>query len=99
MFLHKIQSSRNKGIVFTIGTEYVSFSTNIGIKIIFAIIMAIPFTIVWNSAIPTYFAFYIPEQLHNLGYWYLVGVTFLFTSVGEQIQRVIPKFISKGKHK
>lgn len=76
------------------GLEYVLAFIKILFQIAFAIVSAIPFRIAWNAVIPIYFAEYIPIQLHNIPFWHFVGIILLFSFIGEQIQKITPKFIS-----
>lgn len=76
------------------GLEYILAFVRIAFQIAFAIVSAIPFKIAWNAVIPVYFASYIPEQLHNITYLHFVGIILVFTFIGEQVQKITPKFIS-----
>lgn len=76
------------------GLEYILAFIRIAFQVAFAIVSAIPFKIAWNAVIPVYFASYIPEQLHNIPYWHFVGILLVFTFIGEQVQKLTPKFIS-----
>jgi len=76
------------------GLEYILALVKILFQIAFAIISAIPFRIAWNTVIPIYFAEYIPSQLHNIPFWHFVGIILVFSFLGEQIQKIVPKFVS-----
>jgi len=77
-----------------LGLEYVLAFIKVAFQVAFAIISAIPFKIAWNAVVPIYFATYVPEQLHHVGYWHFVGIILVFTFLGEQIAKITPKFIS-----
>jgi len=76
------------------GLEYVLAFIKVCIQVALAIVSAIPFRIAWNAVIPTYFAEYIPEQLHIIPYWHFVGIILVFSFLGDQIMKVSPKIIS-----
>jgi len=77
-----------------LGLEYILAFIKVAFQVAFAIISAIPFKIAWNAVVPIYFAAYVPEQLHHVGYWHFVGIILVFTFLGEQIAKIAPKFIS-----
>jgi len=76
------------------GLEYVMAFIKLSIQVAFAIVSAIPFKIAWNAVIPVYFAQYVPEQLHLIPYWHFVGIILVFTFLGEQISKIVPKIVS-----
>jgi hypothetical protein len=82
-----------KEIVKMFGFEYVIAFVKIAFQIAFAIVSAIPFRIAWNAVVPVYFAQYVPEQLHDISYWHFVGIILVFSFLGEQIEKITPRFI------
>ena len=75
------------------GLEYIIALVKVFFQVAFAIVSAIPFYISWNAVVPVYFAIYIPTQLHYISYWHFVGIILVFSFIGEQIQKITPKFI------
>jgi hypothetical protein len=76
------------------GLEYLLALIKVLFQVAFAIVSAIPFKIAWNAVVPIYFNAYVPEQFHIIPYWHFVGIILVFSFLGEQIQKVTPKFVS-----
>lgn len=77
-----------------LGLEYILAFVKIAFQVAFAIISAIPFRLAWNAVIPVYFAEWIPSQFYNIPFWHFVAIILVFSFVGEQIQKITPKFVS-----
>ena len=76
------------------GLEYILAFMKIMINIGFAIVTAIPMYYSWNCIAPKYFSTYIPQQFLILPFWHIVAIFLICTYVGEQIEKLTPKFIS-----
>ena len=75
------------------GLEYLVALMKVFTNIGFAIITAIPFWICWNAIAPEYL-YFIPELYQNFEYWDVVAIFLVATFLGEQIQKITPKFVS-----
>jgi hypothetical protein len=75
------------------GLEYVLAFIKIAFQVGFAIVSAFPFRLAWNAVIPVYFSKWVPEQFYNIPFWHFVAIILVFTFLGEQIQKITPKFI------
>lgn len=75
------------------GLEYVLALIKIAIKVGFAIVTAIPFTISWNCLAPKYL-YFIPSVYQHIPFWNVVGLLIIIWVIGEQIQQITPKIIS-----
>jgi len=74
------------------GLEYILAAVKVFFNVAFAIMTAIPFYYCWNYITPIYLSF-IPELWHNLPYWDIVGLFLVCTFLGEQINKLTPKFV------
>jgi len=81
------------------GLEYILAFVKVAFQVAFAIVSAIPFYISWNAVIPVYFGTWVPTILWSISYWHFVGIILVFTFLGEQISKIIPKFISINDNK
>ncbi len=77
-----------------LGIEYLLAFVKIAFQVAFAIVSAIPFHLSWNLVVPIYFSKWIPEQFYNIPFWHFVAIILVFNFVGEQIQKITPKFVS-----
>ncbi len=73
-----------------LGLEYIAALCKIACNVAFAIVTAIPSYYCWNCIAPKYLAFCVPELYQQFPYWHIVGILFLFTVIGEQIQKLFP---------
>jgi len=80
------------------GLEYIFALIKIFFNIGFAIITAIPARLAWNCIAANYFATYFPEHLAakliHVPYWHMVAFILVCTYIGEQIQKLTPKFVT-----
>jgi hypothetical protein len=76
------------------GLEYILAFIKIAFQIAFAIVSAFPFRIAWNVVAPVYLAQYLPPQFLNIPFWHFVAIILVFSFVGEQIQKLTPKFVT-----
>jgi len=74
------------------GFEYVAALVKILFNIGFAIVIAIPFSIVWNGLAPIYLSF-IPVLYLSIPYWHLVGIILICGFVGDLIKSIVPTII------
>ena len=65
------------------------------LNILFVIIVAIPFTMAWNYIAPRYLSF-IPSVYQDIAYLPIVSMLLLVTYIGDIIQDLTPKIISKN---
>ena len=75
------------------GLEYILAFMGVAFQVAFAVVSAVVFRLAWNSIAPIYLSF-LPEIYHNIPYWKFVGIILTFTFIGEQIQKITPKFVS-----
>ena len=75
------------------GLEYVLALVKVLFNVAFAIVSAIPFYYAWNCIAPVYLGF-LPNVYQNLQYWHVVGIFLVCTFLGEQINKLTPKFVS-----
>jgi len=75
------------------GIEYLSAFVKIAFHVAFAIVTAIPFYYAWNCVADVYLNF-LPKIFQQLPYWDIVAFFLVFTYLGEQINKVVPKIIS-----
>ena len=76
------------------GAEYLLALMKIMTNVGFSIVTAIPTWWCWNRIIPVYAVEYIPEMFQTLPYWHIVYMLFLFTVIGEQIAKLIPRIVN-----
>lgn len=75
------------------GMDWAAAAIKISFQIVFALVIALPFSYAWNNVAYIYIPM-LPEVYHDLPYWHTVCILFCLGTIGENIQKLTPKIIS-----
>ena len=74
--------------------EYIVGLIKIAYQLAFAILSAIIFKPAWNCIASNYLNEWLPEKFLFIPYWHVVAFILVCTFLGEQVQKLTPKFVS-----
>lgn len=73
--------------------EWLIGLANASFKIVFAILMAIPYHIAWN-AVAVKWLYFIPANFQHIKYWECVAMLLAAAFVGEILQHITPTIVN-----